>query len=97
MNRYRKKKENLICGLVAVCFLLVTGWNSKAGFVFGEPENLGPMVNSAHLEEYSAYQQMGLSFTSRRTALVGMAVTIFGLQSERVLKMNGVRQQILAP
>jgi len=50
MNRNRKTKEILICALVAAGILLVAGRSAKADFAFGEPENLGPTVNSAYMD-----------------------------------------------
>jgi len=46
MNRNRKTRGILICVLVAAGVLLVAGGDAKADFLFGEPENLGPTVNS---------------------------------------------------
>jgi len=60
MNRNRKTKEILFCELVAVSVLLVTGRNVNADFVFGTPENLGPMVNSADLEGFFDISSDGL-------------------------------------
>ena len=48
MNRNRKTIEILICGLVVGYILLTAARNSKADFVFGEPENLGAPINTSY-------------------------------------------------
>ncbi|KYK23617.1 hypothetical protein AYK24_07340 [Thermoplasmatales archaeon SG8-52-4] len=45
MNR---KRKNLI--LILTIIVILTGQQAKADFVFSEPENLGPTVNSAYLD-----------------------------------------------
>jgi len=60
MNRNRKTKEILICALVISAVLLVVGRDAKADFVFGEPENLGPTVNSAYLDGIADMSSDGL-------------------------------------
>jgi len=50
MNRNRKTKRILIFVLVAASVLLATGRNVNADFTFGEPENLGPVINSSIYE-----------------------------------------------
>lgn len=47
MNRNRKTKEILIFTLVVVSILLNVSRSVKADFVFGEPTNLGPTINTA--------------------------------------------------
>jgi len=62
MNSNRKTKEVLICVLVAISILLAAGSDSKADFVFGEPENLGPGVNGPGFESAVGISTDGLSF-----------------------------------
>ena len=62
MNSKRKVEEILICVLVAISVLLVAGGNSKADFVLGEPENLGPGINSPDFESIAGISMDGLSF-----------------------------------
>jgi len=68
MNGNRKTREILICSLVAGGILLAASRNAKADFVFGEPENLGPVVNSAYRESESnmSFDGLELYFGSDR-------------------------------
>jgi len=50
MNSSRKTRSIIICVLIAACILLITGRIAMGDFVFGEPENLGPSVNSAYVD-----------------------------------------------
>jgi len=54
--------EILICVSVAIGFLLAPGRDSKADFVFAEPENLGPGVNGPNFETAAGISTDGLSF-----------------------------------
>ena len=58
----RKTKEALLCVLVVISILLVLNMNAKADFIFGEPENLGPGINSPGFESAAGISMDGLSF-----------------------------------
>jgi len=60
MNRNRKTKRILICVLVVAGVLLATGRNVNADFVFGEPENLGPAINTPSWERFPRVSADGL-------------------------------------
>ncbi|TFG48629.1 MAG: hypothetical protein E4H40_04350 [Candidatus Brocadiia bacterium] len=47
MNRNSKAKRTLICALVIAGIILAAFDNANADFVFGEPVNLGPNINSS--------------------------------------------------
>ncbi len=69
----REAGKILVCSLVAAGFLLAAGRSAKADFVFGEPENLGPTVNSAYSDGISDISSDGLElyFESDRPGTQG--------------------------
>jgi hypothetical protein len=75
MNRNRKTKQLLIFVLVVAGVLSVTGRNANADFVFGEPENLGPTVNSAYLDGVSDISSDGLELYFESTRPGGQGDT----------------------
>ena len=64
MSGKRTTKEILICALAVVGVLLITGGYSKADFVFGEPENLGPVINTAFADGGPSVSSNGLTLYS---------------------------------
>jgi len=60
MSCNRKTKEILNCALVVTIVLFVSIKDARADFVFGEPENLGPAVNSPDLEGFFDISSDGL-------------------------------------
>ena len=61
----------MLVGIVAVVVLY--GTSTKADFTFGEPTNLGPIVNTAYRETYPFISHDGLSlyFGSNRPGTLG--------------------------
>jgi hypothetical protein len=62
VNSKRKAEEILICLLVVFGVLFASGREANADFVIGEPENLGPGVNSPGFESAAGISMDGLSF-----------------------------------
>jgi hypothetical protein len=50
MNSNRKKKEILVCWLVAASILMVVDRNADADFVFDQAHNSGPIINTSRHE-----------------------------------------------
>ncbi len=63
MNR---KRNILILALISV--VILSGRDVKADFVFGEPENLGPVINSAMYDSSAMISPDGLSIYFARQA-----------------------------
>jgi Tol biopolymer transport system component len=61
MNRNRKTKQILICGLVVASVVLITGRDANADFVFGTPRSLGATVNTSFHEAATGISPDGLS------------------------------------
>jgi hypothetical protein len=68
MNRNRKTKRILFCALVIAGILFAVGKDANADFVFGEPENLGPPINTSYADATTCISADGLSlyFSSDR-------------------------------
>ena len=50
-------KKHLV---IVLAFLISTGGNAKADFIFGTPVNLGPTINSPHADGPGSFSSDGL-------------------------------------
>ena len=68
MQRNRRVRGTVVCAFMVVAVVLVAGNQVRADFVFGTPENLGPIVNSPSYDSDVSISVDGLSlyFTSNR-------------------------------
>jgi len=61
MNRNRRTREVFVDALLIITALLLSGKNSKADFVFGQPVELGPFVNTQYGDVAPSISTDGLS------------------------------------